>query len=201
MDTSSTFRIAFFILLGAMLIVRIYFNLRLKRAGERFMPDEQAIRHEGVGLFASRVILFFTLIAILVLYAIQHPWMQSLDFYLPDWLRWLGFMIGLLSIALMIWVQLELGRQFSPQLQLRQEHQLITIGPYSRVRHPLYTALDAFGLSLALVSANCFFVLFFILSLLGLYLRVPKEEHMLLDQFGDQYRTYMQHTGRYFPKV
>jgi hypothetical protein len=72
-----------------MLIARIYFNLRLKRAGERFMPDEQAIRHEGVGLFVSRVILFFTLIAILVLYAIQHPWMQSLDFYLPPWLRWL----------------------------------------------------------------------------------------------------------------
>ena len=201
MDTRSTFRIAFFILLGAMLIVRIYFNLRLKWAGERFMPDEQAIRHEGVGLFASRVILFITLIAVLVLYAIQHPWMQSLDFYLPAWLRWLGFIIGLLSIALMIWVEIDLGRQFSPQLQLRQEHQLITSGPYSRVRHPLYTALDAFGLSLALVSANWFFIAFFILSLLGLTLRVPKEERMLLDQFGDQYRTYMQHTGRYFPKV
>jgi protein-S-isoprenylcysteine O-methyltransferase Ste14 len=201
MDTSSTFRIAFFILLGGMLIVRIYFNLRLRRAGERFMPDEQAIRHEGMALFVSRVILFFALIAILVLYAIRHPWMQSLNFYLPDWLRWLGFILGLLSISLMTWVELELDRQFSPQLQLRQEHQLITSGPYSRVRHPLYTALDAYGLSLALVSANWFFVLFFILSLLGLTLRVPKEERMLLEQFGDQYRTYMQHTGRYFPKI
>jgi protein-S-isoprenylcysteine O-methyltransferase Ste14 len=76
-------------------------------------------------------------------------------------------MLGLLSIALMNWVQLELGRQFSPQLQLRREHQLITSGPYSHVRHPLYTALDPYGLSLALVSANGFFVLFFILSLLG----------------------------------
>jgi protein-S-isoprenylcysteine O-methyltransferase Ste14 len=201
LDTSSIFRIAFFILLGAMLIVRIYFNLRLKRAGERFMPDQQAIRHEGVGLFTSRVVLFFALIAILVLYAIHHPWMQSLDFYLPAWLRWLGFIIGLLAIALMIWVELELGRQFSPQLQLRQEHQLITSGPYSRVRHPLYTALIAYGLSLALVSANWFFVAFFILSMFGLFLRVPKEERMMLDQFGDQYRTYMQHTGRFFPKV
>jgi protein-S-isoprenylcysteine O-methyltransferase Ste14 len=201
MDTSSTFRMAFFILLGGMLVVRIYFNLRLKRAGERFMPDQQAIRHEGVGLFASRAILFFVLIAILVLYAIHHPWMQSLDFYLPPWLRWLGFVIGLLSIALMVWVELELGRQFSPQLQLRQEHQLITSGPYSRVRHPLYTALDAYGLSLALVSANWFFVAFFILSLIGLHLRVPKEERMLLGQFGDQYRAYMQRTGRYFPKM
>jgi protein-S-isoprenylcysteine O-methyltransferase Ste14 len=195
------FRILFFIVLGAMLVTRIIFNLRLQRAGERFMPDQQAIRHEGVGLFATRVVMFFVLIAILVLYAIHHPWMEALDFYLPPWLRWLGFIIGLLSIALIIWVQLELGRQFSPQLQLRREHQLITSGPYSRVRHPLYTAIYGLGLSLALVSANWFFVAFFVLSLVGLCLRVPKEERMLLDQFGDEYRAYMQHTGRFFPKM
>jgi protein-S-isoprenylcysteine O-methyltransferase Ste14 len=201
MDTDLLFRILFFILLGAMLMVRIIFNLRLKKAGERFMPDKQAIKHEGLGLFLSRVVLFFVLIVILVLYAMDHPWMQALDFYLPSWLRWLGFIIGLLSIGLIIWVQLELDRQFSPQLQLRQGHQLITSGPYSRVRHPLYTALDAFGLSLALVSANWFFVGFFVLSLVGLYLRVPKEEQMMLDRFGDEYRLYMQRTGRYLPKL
>jgi protein-S-isoprenylcysteine O-methyltransferase Ste14 len=127
--------------------------------------------------------------------------MQSLDFYLPHWLRWLGFIIGCMSIALVIWIELELGRQFSPQLQIRQEHRLVTTGPYTHVRHPLYTALDAYGLSLALVSANGIFVAFFILSMVGLFLRVPKEERMMLDQFGDQYRNYMQHTGRYFPKM
>jgi protein-S-isoprenylcysteine O-methyltransferase Ste14 len=201
MGTSLNFRIAFFILLGAMLAIRLIFNLRLKRAGERFMPDQKAIQHEGLGLFISRVVLFFVLIAILVLYAINHAWMEALDFYLPPWLSWLGFMIGLLSVALIIWVQLELGRQFSPQLQLRQEHQLVTSGPYSRVRHPLYTAIFGFRLSLALVSANWFFVAFFILSLVGLCLRVPKEEQMMLDQFGDEYQAYMQRTGRFFPKM
>ena len=157
MEFTLTFRIVFFSLLVAMLIIRVIFSMRLKRSGESFMPDQQAIRHEGVGLFISRVILFFVLIAILLLYAIHHPWMEALDFYLPTWLRWLGFAIGVASIALLIWVQIELGRQFSPQLQLRQEHQLITIGPYTRVRHPLYTAMFGFGLSLALVSANLVF--------------------------------------------
>lgn len=200
MESNLTYRIAFFSLVAAMLIIRIIFNLRLQRSGERFMPDQQAIRHEGVGLFIGRVVMFFTLIAILLLYAIHHPWMEALDFYLPTWLRWLGFAIGVASIALLIWAQIELGRQFSPQLQLRQEHQLIITGPYSRVRHPLYTALFGFGLSLAMVSANWFFVAFFVLSLFGLVIRIPKEEQMMLDQFGDEYRQYMQRTGCFIPK-
>ena len=201
MDSQTTFRIAFLILLGAMLVVRMIFNIRLRQAGERFMPDNEAVRREGVVMFALRVVMFFVLIAILVLYVIDHPWMQALDFYLLDWLRWLGFIIGCLSITLTVWVELELGRQFSPQLQLRQEHKLITSGPYTRVRHPLYTAFYGFGLSLALVSANWFFVAFFIFSMVGLWYRVPKEEQMLQDKFGEEYKAYMGRTGRFFPKL
>jgi protein-S-isoprenylcysteine O-methyltransferase Ste14 len=201
MDSRTIFRVAFFFLLGLMLVVRIIFNLRLRRYGERFMPDREALRHEGVGLFVMRVVLFFVLVAILVLYAIDHSWMKALDFYLPAWMRWLGFAIGLLSIALTVWIELELGRQFSPQLQIRSEHQLITHGPYAHIRHPLYTALFGFGLSLALLTANWFFVAFFLVFLVGLLARVPKEERMLLDQFGEEYEAYLSRTGRFFPKV
>ena len=196
-----TFRIVFFIVLGAMLIMRIAFSLRVHQQGERTMPDRQAIQREGVGLFVARVVLFFLLIAILVLYAIDHAWMRALDYVLPSWLRWVGFAVGCLSIGLATWAELELGRQFSPQLQLRQQHKLITTGPYSYMRHPLYTALYGFGLSLALVSANWFFLGFFFLSLLGLGIRVPKEEMMLIEQFGDDYREYMERTGRYGPRL
>ncbi len=201
MDSRIIYRFAFFILLGLMLVVRIIFNLRLRQSGESFMPDREAVKHEGVGLFATRVVLFFVLVAILVLFAINHSWLKALDFYLPAWMRWLGFAIGLLSIALTIWIELELGRQFSPQLQIRQDHQLITRGPYAHIRHPLYTALFGFGLSLALVTANWFFVAFFLVFLIGLLARVPKEERMLLEQFGEEYETYMLYTGRFFPKM
>jgi len=200
MVNTSAFRILFFILLGLMLAVRMFFNLRIQRHGESVLPDQQAIRREGASLFAFRFIGFFILIAALVLFAIHHPWLAALDFSIPDWSRWLGFLVGLVSIALTVWVELELGRQFSPQLELRDAHRLVTTGPYARLRHPLYTALDGFGLSLALVSANWFFVVFFLLSLVGLWFRVPREEQMLLDQFGEEYRSYMHRSGRFFPK-
>jgi len=201
MDNTIAFRIAFFVLIGAMLAVRIVFNMRVRKLGERVMPDKEAIRREGIALFAMRFILFFFLMAIMVLYAINHPWMHALDFTLPEWARWVGLGVGLMSIALLIWTELELGRQFSPQLQLRQDHQLITSGPYAHIRHPLYTAIYAFGLSLALVSANWFFAAFFLVSLMGLAARVPKEEKMMLEQFGEEYRLYMERTRRYWPKM
>jgi protein-S-isoprenylcysteine O-methyltransferase Ste14 len=201
MDARLMYRIAFFILLGVLLVVRMVFNLRLRQQGEHVMPDREAIRNEGIGLFVARVILFFVLIAILVLYAIDHAWMKALEFTLPAWIRWIGFSIGLLSIVFLSWTELELGRQFSPQLQLREKHKLITSGPYSRIRHPLYTAIDGFGLSLALVSGNWLFVAFFLVCLIGLWYRVPKEERMMLDQFGEEYQVYMQRTGSFFPKM
>ncbi len=201
MDEQTIFRVAFFILLGAMLVMRVAFSLRIRRQGERTMPDRQAIRNEGLGLVVSRGILFLLLVAILVLFAINHPWMKAMDFTLAGWVRWVGFAVGLLGIGLTGWSELELGRQFSPQLQLREGHRLVTTGPYAYIRHPLYLGIYGFGLSLALVSANWFFVAFFVLAILGLGVRVPKEERMMIDQFGEEYKAYMERTGRYGPRV
>jgi hypothetical protein len=63
-----------------MLVARMYFNLRLGQSSKRFIPDHEAIRREGVDMFAIHVVLFFVLIIVLVKYAINHPWMQVMDF-------------------------------------------------------------------------------------------------------------------------
>jgi protein-S-isoprenylcysteine O-methyltransferase Ste14 len=34
-----------------------------------------------------------------------------------------------------------------------------------------------------------------------LLLRVPREERMMLDEFGPEYAAYMQRTGRFLPRV
>lgn len=201
MENEITYRIAFFILFGVILVVRMYFNVRIRQQGERVMPDREAVRREGVVMFTARAVMFFVLIAVLVLYAINHPWMQALNFMLPAWLHWLGFVLGLVSIAFLAWTETELGKQFSPQLQIRQEHQLITTGPYAHIRHPHYTSIDGIGLAMALLSANWFFVAFFILCLVGVWFRVPREERMMRDQFGEKYDAYIQRTGRFLPKV
>lgn len=201
MNNSETlFRTLFWILFGGVLAMRIYFSLQVRRAGEWLLPDRAAIQREGRVAFGIRFVAFFVLMAFLVLYALDVPWLRLL-IPLPPWLRWAGFVLGLASLAWWAWTQAALGTQWSAQLQLREGHRLVTTGPYARVRHPLYTAMLGITTAFALVTAHWVFVGFGILSIIGLLSRVPREERMMLDEFGPEYAAYMQRTGRFLPRV
>ena len=200
MTTESIFRVAFGVLIVGVMVMRIYFTLKVRRAGERVMPDREAVEREGRGMFAVRVILGFILLGWLVLYTLNPTWMRVLSVPFPDWLRWLAFALGLASLGFWSWTQVALGKEWSPQLQLRKDHHLVTTGPYARIRHPLYTAMFGYGTSLALVTANWFFIVFAIVTIAGLCARVPKEEKMMIKEFGEEYKEYMLRSGRFFFK-
>ncbi len=200
MTAESIFRVAFWVLIVGVMVMRIYFTLKVRRTGERVMPDREAVEREGRGMFAVRVILVFILLGWLVLYTLNPTWLRVLSVPFPDWLRWIGFALGLASLGFWSWTQVALGKEWSPQLQLRKDHHLVTTAPYARIRHPLYTAMFGYGTSLALVTANWFFIVFAIVTIAGLCARVPKEEEMMLKEFGEEYKAYMLRTGRFFPK-
>lgn len=200
MTPESTFRILFWILFSAVLVMRFYFIFQVGTANERVLPDQKAIEPEGKGLFAFRLASWFAMIVILASYALNLSWLDRFHILFPDWLRWAGFGLGLISILFWTWTQFMLGKDWSPQLQLRDNHRLVTTGPYAHIRHPMYIAITGFGVGLALVGANWVFVALVSLVIAGLALRIPKEEKMLIDEFGDEYRLYMQRTGSLLPR-
>jgi protein-S-isoprenylcysteine O-methyltransferase Ste14 len=199
MASEALFLILFVVLLVSVMGMRFYFMAQVRQSGERLMPDQAAIEREGRGVFYARAVLFFLLIAFLVFYLINPTWMVFLAVPLPIWLRWTGFVVGIASLGLWTWAQAALGRQWSAQLQLREEHQLVVAGPYYRIRHPIYTAMLGYGAGLALVTANWVFVVIALAMVAGLVARVPKEERMMIEEFGEQYRIYMRQTGRFLP--
>ena len=202
MTTETTFRLAFIILLAALFAMRFYFMVKVRRSGGRLTPDQKAVEREGGrGFFIFRVIAFFALMAFLGMYIAGMAWIDVFMFMLPDWLRWIGFALGILSVAFMTWTQVTLDTQWSAQLQLRDDHHLITTGPYARMRHPLYTSMFGWGTALSLLTANWIFVAVSVLSIVGLIVRIPKEEQMMIETFGEEYKAYMQRTGRFFPKL
>ncbi len=133
---------------------------------------------------------------------IGKPFIRFANLEVPDAVRYVGAGVAALGIGLLWWVHHTLGRNFSPWLELRDEHTLITAGPYARIRHPMYTAGFLLALSYALISANLIMALLPLVGLVPLVLvRIPDEESMMLARFGDTYRAYMARTGRLLPRL
>lgn len=94
----------------------------------------------------------------------------------------------------------ELGKNWSITLEIREKHKLVCSGPYALVRHPMYTSFLLMGLGQAFLLSNWVVGLAGLLGFAILYfLRVDKEERMMLQHFGPDYRAYMDRTKRIIP--
>jgi protein-S-isoprenylcysteine O-methyltransferase Ste14 len=202
MTSANIYRVLFALLLVLLGCMRVYFMVKVARKGENLLPDDEAKKREGGPMvFIFRVVMFVGLLVLLWLYFTRSAWLEQFNFFLPGWLRWLSFVIGLFSVCFWIWTQINLDTLWSAQLQLAEDHHLITTGPYTYIRHPLYAAMIAWCLAVTLLSANWIFAAISLLAIVGLIVRVPREEHMMLEKFGDSYRQYMRITGRFFPRL
>ena len=201
MNIEVIFRMIFWALLIGLWAMRVYFIRQVRSSRERQQLNRKAIEQEGIGLFIGRTAVLLFLAVILVLYAYNSAWLQMFAITLPVWLRWCGLFLGLVGFSLWTWTQAVLGKEWSPLLQVGDQHRLVTNGPYAWVRHPMYTAMFVVGIALALLSANWCFVLFAIAMIIGFMLRAPREEQMMLAAFGKPYADYIRKTGRFFPRL
>lgn len=195
------FRIGLLLLWGCLLAMRAYYAARQHQAGVRVTRGRQAIAREGLWNVVAQVAVFVLLVAALAIYAARPEWMDPLTLPFPRWIRWAGVLLGVLSLLLLAWTQETLGRHWSMGVGLREQHTLVTRGPYRRVRHPMYTALCTFLVGQSLLSANILFVVGTAISVALVYRRMTLEEALLAERFGDQYREYMSRTGRLLPRL
>jgi protein-S-isoprenylcysteine O-methyltransferase Ste14 len=202
MDQERLSRIVFFGLCILLLLVRSFFAIKLRKESGKKQKDRDAIAREGKTNFVFRRLILLPALAISIfLYSIHPPWMAVLSIPFPRLGMWIGVILGLFGTAFLIWVHVCLGKEWSVNLQLNSDHRLIKSGPYSRIRHPMYTALFSVYLGLGLISSNYVIIILMIMAVISLAIRIPKEEKMLIEKFGDEYKTYMRNTGRLFPKL
>jgi len=96
----------------------------------------------------------------------------------------------------------DLGLNWSATLRIRQEHSLVTDGIYRHIRHPMYAAHLLWAIAQGLLLENWLAGWVFLVTFVPLYLlRVTKEEKMMLEQFGLEYRLYISRTGRIIPRI
>lgn len=128
-------------------------------------------------------------------------WLWFVDYRLPPWAGLSGVAVFAVALWLFWRSHADLGRNFSPTLEVREDHTLVSCGVYRSVRHPMYAAQWLWGISQALLLQN--WIAGFsglALSVLLYLLRITREERMMLEHFGEEYRSYMHRTGRILPR-
>jgi protein-S-isoprenylcysteine O-methyltransferase Ste14 len=188
------FHVLFAVAYLAMLGIRLLSWRTAIRAGGRVQFKEGKVN------MAVRAVLGLGYIGALIAYAFFPSFLAWAAFSLPAGVRWIGTGITGAALLLLAWVQWSLGKNFGTTLHLHQGHSLVTGGPYRWVRHPMYSALFLLGVGFLLLTANWAVGVPLIVALsILVVVRVGNEEALMIEQFGDEYRAYMQQTGRFLP--
>ena len=122
------------------------------------------------------------------------------DFNMPLPVSIIGVLIFFFALWLFYRSHADLGRNWTATPQILEGHKLVTSGIYSRIRHPMYGAHILWAIGQALLVHNWVAGPMMLIFMVPFYLyRAPIEERLLIEKFGDEYRSYMKHTGRLLP--
>ncbi|HTQ59619.1 MAG TPA: isoprenylcysteine carboxylmethyltransferase family protein [Candidatus Solibacter sp.] len=167
---------------------------RIKAANTK---ETQRLEPAGSRILRALIIL----VAIILL---STTWIPLRWLYKPLWsagLRpfWLGAAITIGGLLFAVWAREHLGRNWSNSVSIKQDHELITSGPYGVVRHPIYTGiLEGFlGLAIAISEVRGFVV--FVVFFLMFWAKLRKEEQWMRSQFGETYAKYVHRTAALVP--
>ncbi|QIG81718.1 isoprenylcysteine carboxylmethyltransferase family protein [Sphingosinithalassobacter tenebrarum] len=123
------------------------------------------------------------------------------DYPLPEWVTWIGALAQIPFLWLFWRSHADLGRNWSPGLEVREDHALVTNGIYGHIRHPMYAAIWVSALAQPLLIHNWIAGVLVVPAFAAMwFIRVPNEEAMMRTRFGDAWDAYCTHAGRLLPR-
>jgi protein-S-isoprenylcysteine O-methyltransferase Ste14 len=192
------FSIVYFAGMVAEVIVRFPYERarrQILKTDQRITPAEQGLL-AGLSLGMGVLPLAYSLTA----------WLDFADYRgSPKTKARLGS-IGTALLGASLWLfwrsHHDLGANWSPSLEIGADQTLVTHGVYRKIRHPMYASQLLWGFAQALLLHNWIAGLGGLVAFLPMvFVRMPREERMMLDHFGDDYMAYSANTGRILPQL
>ena len=196
MTSENPFRIAVVVVMVLTLSIVLYHRIQAAASGEKISRKDEGFLFAAL-LRLSGLCLFVATLA----YVISPTSVKWATFPLDPSVRWVGVVIGSGCSILAYWTLSSLGKNLTDTVVTRADATLVTHGPYRWVRHPFYVTAALLIASVTVLAANWLIGAGSVLVLALLAVRTPKEEQMLIERFGQQYRDYMAKTGRFFPRI
>jgi protein-S-isoprenylcysteine O-methyltransferase Ste14 len=114
---------------------------------------------------------------------------------------WLLVALVACGFAVCWWARLHLGLMWSMDITLKNDHQVIDTGPYSQVRHPIYTGLLLAAWATAAADSTEYGFAGAALMTLGIYLKARREEQLLSSELGAPYESYRRRVPMLLPRI
>lgn len=178
----------------------VYMGIRLywgRKADKRPAQEKKSFFLDKLN--AAIVAIFLTVFPLL---AIFTHLLDRFNYPSHEVLQFLSIPV-LTGAVVTIWLShRDLGENWSAFLALKQGHSLITNGIFRHIRHPMYLSIWLYVIGQAFCIPNFIGGLGAVTAWAFLYFaRIEKEEQMMLEKFGNEYRQYMGRTKRLIPFV
>lgn len=158
-------------------------------------------RLEPLSSRALRVVLFAAAIALFSWPHIPVRWLHIRYLPMSYTCYNIGIALTVAGIAFAVWARVHLGRNWSRSVTVKQDHELITSGPYRFVRHPIYTGLIIGFIGVVVAIGEVRAVIGFAMIFFALWLKLRMEEAWMREQFGDSYTDYSRRTAALLPGI
>lgn len=168
------------------ILVWVIAALNVKRATERWSPAV------GFGYFLTSALTYLLLVRTEILggahFVSRGPWASAI-----------AVAVAFLGVLITVWARITLGRNWSGSVTHKEDHELVSGGPYRFVRHPIYTGLLLMMVGTALVrgTADAFLAVVIFIAIHIWKLRM--EEELMTRHFPDSYPAYRARTKALVP--
>lgn len=150
----------------------------------------------------SLAVLWVTITAAMTGGVLVAYLLPAFHYPLPHWLAQILGTLFAGGLVLRWWAILSLGKFFTVDVAIADDHELIIRGPYHMMRHPSYSGMLLAFLALAATFQNWLSIVTILLPIsLALAYRIYIEEIALEHTFGEAYHAYARSTKRLIPGV
>jgi protein-S-isoprenylcysteine O-methyltransferase Ste14 len=121
------------------------------------------------------------------------------DCFLPvTWLSFLGWVLFIVTAVIYCDSIIYMGKSWCIDLEVKDNHKIVTGHMFKYVRHPVYSALIFTALAMFFITGYVFLLAFFFLELIWFFYRARQEEKLLSKVTAD-YINYMKKTKMFLP--
>jgi protein-S-isoprenylcysteine O-methyltransferase Ste14 len=162
---------------------------------------KKTLRRESLG---SRLTYTLPLwVAVWLFVSRRIPWAALNARFVPSaaWPYAVGAVLVVLGLGFATWARVYLGRNWSADVTLKQEHELVRSGPYRWVRNPIYTGILIALAGSALARGQWSGVLAVVIAFGSFWYKARLEERVMHDAFGAEYDAYRREVKSLIPFV